>query len=217
MPTRICPHCAEPTTVRTGEAEHRCVECGKTFTAQVRDGPTEHLLASFAHAMYVGGHSELGRERRGTLYVTNERVGIGKIRPQFALIPIRKLANVKVVGGQVAKNNVGAVIAFGVLGGLAAKSAKNQSSIIVRTKEGETGYYTIDKISPIEVLARLTPGMKELGVPCGGEEPSIVAPGSSSGTRDLAVQLRELAALRDDGLLTGEEFEMQRTRLLGGS
>lgn len=43
-----------------------------------------------------------------------------------------------------------------------------------------------------------------------------VAPGAPGATTDIADQLRKLAQLRDEGVLTEEEFAMQKQRLLGG-
>jgi hypothetical protein len=36
-------------------------------------------------------------------------------------------------------------------------------------------------------------------------------------TADMAAKLRELAALRDDGILSDTEFEVQKARILAGS
>lgn len=44
--------------------------------------------------------------------------------------------------------------------------------------------------------------------------PAAAAP-AGGGTADLATQLRELAQLRDDGILSEEEFQTQKARLLG--
>ncbi len=41
------------------------------------------------------------------------------------------------------------------------------------------------------------------------------APAASSGTDDMLEQLRELGQLRDQGILTDEEFATQKARILG--
>lgn len=46
--------------------------------------------------------------------------------------------------------------------------------------------------------------------------PAPAAAPAGGGASDLASQLRELAQLRDDGILSDEEFQAQKTRLLGG-
>ena len=46
--------------------------------------------------------------------------------------------------------------------------------------------------------------------------PAAPAAPAGGGTADLASQLRELAQLRDDGILSEEEFQAQKARLLNG-
>jgi hypothetical protein len=170
---------------------------------------------SFGYAHYVGGHSRLGRGRQGNFHVTATELGIGMTRPKVAVISLVNVASVEITGGEVAKRKVGATVAFGVLGGLAAKGTKNQTAVVVHTKDGETAYYTIDKQAPINVRAKLTPMLKSAGVPFSDEAKSapVVAPPAP----DLAQQLRDLAALRDDGILTADEFATQKARLLDGA
>jgi len=42
------------------------------------------------------------------------------------------------------------------------------------------------------------------------------APSAASGTDDMLVQLRQLGDLRDQGVLTDEEFAAQKARILAG-
>jgi hypothetical protein len=50
-----------------------------------------------------------------------------------------------------------------------------------------------------------------------GPPPSAPAPAAASGPPvDVADQLRKLAALREEGILSDEEFAAQKARLLGG-
>jgi hypothetical protein len=45
--------------------------------------------------------------------------------------------------------------------------------------------------------------------------PPAAEPASAPAQADMVAQLRELAALRDDGILTDEEFAAQKARILG--
>ena len=121
----------------------------------------ERPLARFGSARYVGGHPRLGGSHQGQFLVTSSRIGICTIQRDVLSHAIKgfrfsagfwfsSVADVDVIGGQVAKSKVGAVVAFGVLG-LGAKGSKNEATLIVRTTDGETAYFTIDKKSPIEV------------------------------------------------------------------
>jgi Short C-terminal domain len=163
---------------------------------------------------------------RGPFVVTSSRLGIGTVQRDVSGAPkavrfyravrFSFISSVDVIGGQVAKNKVGAVVAFGVLGGLAAKGSKNEATVIVHTTDGETAYFTVDKKSPVEIRAKLGPIFKEFGVKLvdNAGAPSPVGNTSTASTSDLAQRLRELAALRDDGLLTEEEFNIQKSRIL---
>ena len=96
---------------------------------------------------------------------------------------------------------------FGVLG-LAAKGAVDETTVVVRTKDGEPVYFAIRGWSPEQSRAVLTPLLNYLKVPFYHED----APGEAP--RSLATELRELAALRDEGLLTETESNEQKARLL---
>jgi Short C-terminal domain len=71
----------------------------------------------------------------------------------------------------------------------------------------------------------LEQAMDELGIPKqlvddsdqeigGGQAPAATAAPAGGGT-DLADELRKLADLRDQGILTEEEFEAQKAKILG--
>ncbi len=63
----------------------------------------------------------------------------------------------------------------------------------------------------VNVRAKITPILKAAGVPFFGETPEISPPKSAA---DIADELRKLAALRDEGIITDEEFQAQKTKLL---
>ena len=44
--------------------------------------------------------------------------------------------------------------------------------------------------------------------------PSSATSGAEAPVKDVPSQLRELAALRDEGILSAEEFEVQKAKLL---
>lgn len=166
----------------------------------------------FAKARYLGGSSKFSEGWAGFLFFTTEAIGLGKKRqagPQETVIPMEMVASIEITGRQVAKSKVGPVLVFG-LAGLAARGSTNETTVVVRTNDAETVYYSIPDQSPETVRAVLTPLLKHVGVSFYDE---VAAPASATAP-DLSDQLRKLAALRDDGLLTDEEFEVQKSRLL---
>lgn len=202
-------------------------EIGQLLTARAaerqaasaeKSSPTSRrrtVKVSIARAAYLGGLPERTREARGNLVLDDVRIGIGTLNPKKAVVRWSECAGVTVSGGQVAKNKVGAEIAFGVLGGLGAKGAKNQAVVSVRRTDGTTAYFQVDKASPQKVRAKIAPVLHSVGVPFLDElpVPQAAAPTAPS-VPTLGEQLRELAALRDEGLLTDEEFAERKARLL---
>lgn len=205
--------------------EVKCAGCGKVGRANVewnawkclKCGHSQPVVrnlrpVSFTGANYVGGHSKLGRKRQGNLYVTRDAIGIGMLGPKVAVVPMSDIATVEVTGRQMAKSKAGAVIGFGVLGGLAAKGSKDQSALVVRTKSGETAYYTVEKEDPIKLRAKVTPFFHAAGIPFADEQPAVAPQPAKSA--DVADELRKLAGLRDDGILSEDEFQAQKAKLL---
>ena len=120
------------------------------------------------------------------------------------------IATIEVTSEQAAKSRAGAVVLFGVLGGLAAKGSVDRATMIVHLKSGEKGYFTIDKQSVASLLGTLEPWMRERVIAVGApqEEPMQTA------ASDPAEQLKKLADLHQSGLLTDEEFAAKRTAIV---
>ena len=125
----------------------------------------------------------------------------------MARVPLSEVASIDVAGGQVAVSKIPAVLMFGILGGLAAKSAKDQTTLGVKCRDGETAWYVVDQ-SASWLRAKITPFLRRAGIPFHDEEPASAVP-------DLGSELRDLGALRDEGLLTEDEFAAQKAKLLG--
>src|SRR5579862_6823099 len=56
-----------------------------------------------------------------------------------------EVQNIDIEGGEVAKSKVGATLAFGIWGGLAAKGAKDRTYVLLKLKDGSEGIWEIDK------------------------------------------------------------------------
>jgi hypothetical protein len=100
-------------------------------------------------------------------------------------------------------------LVFGLLG-LAARGSKDETTVVVRTKDGETIYYSIDQQRPETVHAAVAPVLKLANVPFHDE----VLPAAAPPVQNMPDQLRKLATLRDEGLLTDDEFAAQKAKLL---
>lgn len=174
---------------------------------------------SFSYASYLGGFSGIKKKHHGNLIFADQTVGIGTLRPKAMWVKIDQIRSIEVSGGQVAKNKIGAEVAFGVLGGLGAKGAKDQTTVVVRMESGETGYFEIDRVAPTAVLAKLTPWMREHGIPTYDEarhaELLSAAGAPSAAPLSVADEISKLAELRSSGAITDGEFAAQKAKLLG--
>lgn len=126
-------------------------------------------------------------------------------------------SGIVVDGGQVAKRKVGATLAFGILGTTGAKGSKHQSVFTARRKDGALAYFQIDKMSKQQVAARIAPILHSTGVKLIDEFAITTAKPNlevSDHADNIAKAIRELANLRDEGLLTEEEFNAKKFDLL---
>ena len=164
-------------------------------------------------ATYLGGVIDQPKKRSGNLMFTVDGIilergpGLSKVS-----IPMSDVCGVDVGGEQVGKSRVGAVLAFGVLG-LGAKSSVARGELTVYLKSGGEAYFHVDKKSEMEIKGALSPLLGGLGIPFGNEAaaPVVAAPSGVSTADELA----KLAQLRDQGVLTEEEFAAHKAKLLG--
>jgi Short C-terminal domain len=109
-------------------------------------------------------------------------------------------------GGHVAKSKTGAVVAFGVLG-LGAKITKNEACLSVHLNDGGAVKFKVDKMTPQQLHAKFSVLLASRGVHVGDE------PASAAAT-PVADELAKFAALRDQGILTEDEFAAKKPQLL---
>jgi hypothetical protein len=178
-----------------------------------KDNATKKLL--FTYSEYLGGHSTLGHKRRGNLVMTDKEMGMGMSRsPRHAVLQWSDISSVDVSGDQVGKSKIGATLVFGVFGGLAAKGTKSQTAITVYTKDNQVAYYRIDKANALEIRAKITPLLRAVGVPFHDELVEHNSSSSVTQSVDVADQLTKLVKLKEQGIVTQEEFDNQKTKLL---
>lgn len=167
-------------------------------------------------AKYMGGHPDYPKPiANSRLILTATELGLGFVTPKKAVTSLSSVASIEIAGDMVAKSKLGATLAFGVLGGLASKGAKNEVAVVVHLKSGATVYYLLpdSKEGPVAVRMKAGPVLQTAGIPFTDDAGSASAPVAGP---DVADQLRKLGGLRDDGLLTDEEFAAQKAKWLDG-
>ena len=106
-------------------------------------------------------------------------------------------------------------LAVGVFA-LAAKKKSKAAVLIVRTQDGEEALFQTEKYTAPELRTKLTPFISQLRVAQAQSPAPVEAAAKPSGVdSDPVEQIRKLGELRDQGLLTPEEFEAKKTELLG--
>ncbi|MGP8059036.1 MAG: SHOCT domain-containing protein [Acidimicrobiales bacterium] len=129
-------------------------------------------------------------------------------------IPVGAIASIDVTSEQVAKSKVGAAVLFGVIGAAGAKATHDRATITIYLNSGEAGFFTTEGLPPARVQAIIRPWMRAKDIPFGepGGPPGAAQPAAAIGVAD---ELAKLAQLKASGVLTEEEFEQQKARLLG--
>lgn len=169
-------------------------------------------LVALGKALYLGGLPDSPHERFGELVLDRTAIRVGG-KP---VLSWSECAGIIVDGGQVAKSKMKATLAFGIIGAVTAKGTMNQTVLTARREDGALGFIQIDGRSEQEVKAKILPLMMEVGVPL-VEEFVPSRPGenhTSNKVLELADGIRHLGKLRDEGLLTDEEFTQQKLKLL---
>lgn len=104
----------------------------------------------------------------------------------------------------------GAVAFFGPVALLAKKEVR-AAHLALLCKDGSVVAYRVLDRSPEDVRAALAPYLEAHGI----TEPDVQpAPVVTDGHGSVADELRKLAELRDAGILSNEEFDGQKARLL---
>jgi hypothetical protein len=126
-------------------------------------------------------------------------------------IPLDEVASVDVADGTVSKSKVGATLAFGVLGATGSRGTKTEVSVVAHLKSGATAYFLIpdSKEGRLAVRAKAGPILQRRRIPFADQLPA-----SETAPVGIADQLRKLKELRDEGVLSPEEFEKAKAKLL---
>jgi hypothetical protein len=112
----------------------------------------------------------------------------------------------------VEKSRVAPVLAFGVLG-LGAKATSSQSVLSLEHKDGQHFVFVFREIDPISIRTKLKAALTSAGRRL-GERVSDSSNLSSEGPQTFAQALVSLGEMVDRGLLTKDEFEIAKDRLL---
>ena len=195
------------------ESAERCAECGmRNFFPTQEDVQGKE---AFSHTVYLGGLPNFKNQSSGDLQIDD----VGLHMNGQAVVLWAECNGVTVEAAQVAKSKLKASLAFGVLGAVTAKNTKNQALVTVRRNDGALAFFIIDSKSAHEVKAQLAPTLHSVGVALYNEFPlsrDFSSTQQVPAKVDLVERIRELGRLRDETLLTDDEFQQLKAELLRG-
>ena len=174
---------------------------------------------------YLGGHPEHEGAKKDARLTMNDdgiQVAVGAFRKLFKE-PWKNITGLSAEGPDQMEKRFTAtrLVLLGPLG-LAFKKEKKSSFLVVEGTFGEF-IFQVKKNTQMELQAALVPWRKR----CSGGDTSVeqtlpsspsdatVASGTTS-DRDRVAVLKELAELRTQGVLTDEEFAVEKARVLAG-
>ena len=167
-----------------------------------------------ANVQYLGGFPEDNQRWKAHCSV-NEDGFLSK----RGTIPWSQTKGVTVDGGEVAKSKVGATLAFGVMGGLAAKGAMDRAYLAIYRNDGAIAHFQIDKMNPQSLRAQMAPILLKVGVPFLDDQYSTgpsPAPQEPAAPTSVADELTKLMQLHEAGGLTDDEFAAMKAKLING-
>ena len=147
--------------VETRKQDHSASREAKAERAQGKP-----LKVSLGNAKYLGGLPEDPKPHKliTTLIGDEGGIGCGTLSARKLIVQWDECVGVTIDGGQVAKRKTGAIVAFGVLGGLGGKGAADRAFLTVHRKDGAVACYQIEKKSPQAVRAQITALLNKVGV-----------------------------------------------------
>jgi hypothetical protein len=195
--------------------EHLEPEASRDYAEEVRRIQERELrggVVTLGHkAHYMGGLPDEPGVASGSLWLSETAIGLGDINLASISIPLDEVASVDIADGTVSKSKVGATLAFGVLGATGSRGTKTEVSVVAHLKSGATAYFVIPdaKEGRLAVRAKAGPILQRHRIPFADQLSA-----SESAPIDIADQLRKLKELRDEGVLSPEEFERAKGKLL---
>lgn len=173
---------------------------------------------TFAHSKYLGGLPGDKGGYGGNLIVDSEGIGCGITNKKKGVVLWEQASGISYDSEQIKKSRVGKAMLIGVFA-LAAKGTQSAATVTVALKDGGAAVYQVEGKPGAAVRGRIQAIVSSAGVPCLDDMPT--APSGPSlaaqpliATVSLADEIAKLAALKEAGALTDEEFADQKARLL---
>ena len=179
-------------------------------------------VASFQKAQYLGGLPAT-KAGTGNLIFTDDEVGVGVLSPKKGVVAWSAVAGISFDSNTIKKSRAGKAALVGVFA-LAARNSQAAADITVLLKDGNAAMYQVPGKTGQQVRAKVNAllvkrGIKLLDDALPDSHPVVVAAAPSPPpppipSASVADEIAKLAALRDSGALTEEEFAAHKASLL---
>lgn len=173
-----------------------------------------------AYGEYGGGHPELDRNCSGTITVNRLGVFFSSLYGQF-FIPVENITKAEYKNEeQISKDvTLTRLLAFGIFAfGLKKKRKDETFYYVLSYKEkgiDNTIVFKVSKVLGMNMAGSLASGTIKARQEYINEHPEALEPqGNVSNTADIPEQIRKLSELKDQGILTEQEFEYKKKELL---
>lgn len=173
---------------------------------------------SAGESRYLGGWSGYAKTHTANMnnYLVVDKAGVSfKVFKTLFTIPWDQVHDIAIEGPESASKRVtvGRALALGVFS-LAAKKTDKSAVVVVSLKSGEEAIFDTRKFSAGELRAKLAPITSQLRRGITAAEQSNAKQAPAAPATSVADELKKLGELKEAGLLTEEEFEGQKAKLL---
>jgi hypothetical protein len=167
---------------------------------------------------YLGGWSGHPKTHGDTNSLEFKKDGI-KYKKTFGtrfVIPWDQVVAIDVVGPDSPSDRVTAtrLATIGVFA-FAAKKKSGMAAVLVELTSGEEAIFRTEKVSAAELRMKLLPITTRLDKLAADKVEPVTQTEVAAPPFSVADELMKLAQLRDQGIITEEQFEAQRDKLLG--
>jgi len=158
------------------------------------------------------------KSSEGALATTEDGLEFSGKKADRVLIPWDEITDMQVNTAETSRITAGRLLTIGVFA-LAAKKKEQFTVVEIETQFSTFAYMASEsQSSVIDVMRPLISALKSKNQMDGTNVPGAAVPQTAPvavAGPSIADQIRELGALRDEGLLTEEEFAEKKARLLG--
>jgi hypothetical protein len=172
------------------------------------------MKTSIPMIKYLGGHPDRAKPTLATVTFNDDGMKANVNFRDFMRFEWDEITGVAIEGPDQVQKRVTAtrLLTTGIFA-FALKKKSKEAFLTVTTTRGEAIFHS-EKLTPHEMRAKIGWVVAKVGEPTPSSE-DATPPAVSAAPVSTADELKKLAELRDAGVLSDEEFDAQKAKLLG--